>query len=81
MKPALRRFFSGMLVLLTGVVLGNVFCGDTYAQNAGQPASKPEAAKRVVMTECEGIDNCTAWMFLSAKVTASGEQAKRRCWK
>jgi hypothetical protein len=57
MKPAMLRFTSGMLFLLTGI---------GYAQNAGQPAPKSQPVYRLTMTECEGIDNCTTWMFLSS---------------
>jgi hypothetical protein len=66
MKPATRRFFGGTLVLLSGLVSGNIPCRDAYAQNGGQPTSKPQAAYRLTMTECEGIDNCTTWSFLSS---------------
>jgi hypothetical protein len=67
MNQTATRIFSGRFLVLTGIVLWNVFSCNTYAQNAVKPASKPEAPKRVVMTECEGIDNCTTWTFLTKK--------------
>jgi hypothetical protein len=57
MKPPITRSFTVVLFLFTGA---------TYAQNAGQPAAKSPPAYRLTMTECEGIDNCTPWAFLSS---------------
>jgi hypothetical protein len=65
-KLVLARLFTRMLLLLSSVVLLCVLCCNAYAQNAGQPASKSRAAYRLTMTECEGIDNCTNWTFLSS---------------
>jgi hypothetical protein len=53
-------------ILLSSVVLLSVLHGNAYAQRAGQPASNARAAYRLTMTECEGIDNCTTWTFLSS---------------
>ncbi len=50
--------FCTMLFLLTGVAL---------AQDVAQPSSQSQPAHRITMTECEGIDNCTTWIFLSDK--------------
>jgi len=77
MKPAATRFFSRTLLLLTGVVLSNIFCGNAYAQNARQ-ASKPQTPKQVVMTEFEGMGNSGSWTFLSKEglgTWQTGEEA------
>jgi hypothetical protein len=66
MKPRIWRLFNAILLLLICDVSWNVFCCNAYAQYAEQPVSKSQAAYRLTMTECEGVDNCTSWTFLSS---------------
>lgn len=64
MKPAMLRFSSGILFLLTGVA---------FAQTARQTASKPQPPEKLTFTECEGGDNCGTWIFLWVNGKGTGK--------
>jgi hypothetical protein len=66
MKPPTVPFISGMQLLLSCVVLLSAFSFNGYAQRAAQQAPKPKTPYRLTMIECEGVDNCTNWIFLSS---------------
>jgi hypothetical protein len=66
MNLILPRLFCRTLLLLGSMVLSGGLCWNAYAQSDGRPASRSEAVYRLTMTECEGIDNCTKWSFLSS---------------
>jgi hypothetical protein len=53
-------------VFLSGLILLAVLRCNAHAQSAGQSESKSRAVYRLALTECEGVDNCTAWSFLSS---------------
>lgn len=50
-----------------------LFVGLARAQNAGQSGSKPQHPKKLILTECEGGDNCGTWAFLWANGKGSGK--------
>src|ERR1039457_5129198 len=72
MKPAMTRFFSGMQFLLSSIGLFGAFSCNGYAQNAGQPASKPRHPDKLTLTECEDGDNCGTGTYWWASRKGNG---------
>lgn len=66
--PTIKQVFGGTLLLLKSAFLMAAFGGNGYGygQSPRQPVSQPQASYRLTMTECEGINNCTDWTFLSS---------------
>jgi len=64
-----NRFLQRTLVVVS-IMLCTAFLGGVHAQSA--PPSSPNSSDQapIVMTECEGIDNCTKWTFLGKQGTA-----------
>jgi hypothetical protein len=76
MELAIKSSFGRTLLQFAAVVLLSVFSFGAYAQDATPPSQS--AAKRVTLTECEGVNNCATWTFLSEKGYGkwrSGEEA------
>jgi len=62
------KYTSGLgpFLLPISMILSVGLARQAGAQNTGRSPSSSKAAYRLTMTECEGVDNCTTWSFLSS---------------
>jgi len=66
-----RPIRTVLLIVLGILALATVTYTQTPGprQNAAPASSKPPAPVPVIMTECEGVNNCATWSFLGAQGT------------
>lgn len=56
----------GLFLLPISIAVSGELACTACAQSTTIPPSSSKTAYRLTMTECEGVDNCTTWSFLSS---------------